>query len=156
MTIEFTGVVPMYRTEGNYDTDLVSAATGLSCPPEEDKTQQQFKDEADINEIVRRFGLTGQLPEAYAAPQSGDFTGITDFHTAMNAVTQAQEKFMQIPAEIRARFSNDPARLIDFVSDERNRDEAQKLGLIPKPPETTRPETVAQSAPGTTPAKETK
>lgn len=115
-----------------YPHDEVSRETGLLCDPEEDLAQQQFKDEADINEIVRRFGLTGQMPDDVRVPVSGDFTGISDFQTALNAVTQAQEAFMDLPAEVRARFANDPQRLMEFVADGSNRDEAIKLGLVPK------------------------
>ena len=50
------------RTPYNYDVDEVSAETGLACF-DESLTQQQFKEESDINEIVRRFGLTGQTPD---------------------------------------------------------------------------------------------
>lgn len=125
------------RTEFNYDRDAVSLETAFSCTGEA-VVQQSFKDECDINVIVKRFGLTGELPGDFRAPVSGDFTGISDFQTAMNAVLAAESSFMQIPAEIRARFNNDPARLIDFVSNGENRAEALKLGLLRPPPEVTR------------------
>lgn len=101
-------------------------------------TQQSFRDEVDINEIVRRFGLTGSLPENFRPPMVGDFTNVVDFQSALNAVIAAREAFEQMPGELRARFANDPQRLIDFLGDEKNRDEALKLGLLEKPPERTR------------------
>lgn len=129
-----------FRTEYNYDVDKVSVETGLAFDLEEEpsRTQQQFAEESDINEIVRRFGLTGEFPQSFKPPVSGDFTGITDFHSAMNAVLEAQGQFDSLPAEVRDRFRNDPQELFDFVADEKNRDEALKIGLIPKPPEKTR------------------
>lgn len=137
--------VVFFRTGYNYDVDAVSRETGLDCnvDPENGEvlpsaTQQQFKEECDINEIVRRFGLTGELPENVRVPQSGDFTGITDFQSAMNAVREAQENFMALPAEIRERFANDPQKLMDFVANDANRDEAIKLGIVSRPPEVTR------------------
>lgn len=126
------------RAPGNYDVDKASFEAALFIDPAESKTQQQFRDETDINEIVRRFGLTGELPDNVRVPVSGDFTGITDFHSAMNAVREAQESFDALPAETRARFANDPQNLMEFVADGRNRDEALKLGLIDLPPEKTR------------------
>lgn len=104
----------------------------------ESRAQQQFKEECDINTIVKRFGLTGEIPGEYRVPVSGDFTGISDFHSAMLAVRQAQEAFMELPAEVRARFNNDPQLLMDFVDDGKNKDEAMKLGLLNPPPEVTR------------------
>lgn len=121
------------RAGYNYDGDLVSKETGLVCP-EETLTTQAEKDECDINTIVARFGLTGELPGDLAMPVSGDFTGFPNFHTAMNKVIEAQEEFMRIPADIRARFNNDPQMFMDFLGDEKNRDEAKKLGLLKEDP----------------------
>lgn len=114
----------------NYDADHVSAVSVLVCDPDEDMTQQQFKEESDINEIVRRFGLTGQVPQGVGIPMSGDFTEVSDFHTAMTMVRTAEAEFMKLPAEVRARFSNDPGAVIAFLDDPANRDEAVRLGLV--------------------------
>lgn len=120
------------RSGFNYDRDAVSVASGLVCE-DESRAIQSAKDESDINTIVRKFGLTGELPNDLKMPQSGDFTDVPDFHTAMNLVRFAQEEFLRVPAEIRARFSNDPARLMAFVEDDVNRDEARKLGFLKSP-----------------------
>ncbi|HAN48978.1 MAG TPA: hypothetical protein DCQ20_08915 [Nitrospira sp.] len=129
---------PSLRSAFNYDTNEASDASGLSCPPEEGVTQQSFAEECDINTIVRRFGLTGELPQGYQAPVSGDFTGISDFQTAMQAVRSAEERFMELPASLRSRFNHDPGSLMSFLDDESNRPEAVKLGLLSPPPEVTR------------------
>lgn len=126
------------RTGYNYDRDSVSRETGTSCVGSKDVAQQQFKDETDINEIVRRFGLTGEIPGDFRPPQSGDFTEVVDFHTAMNVIRSAEESFMTIPAKIRERFAHDPQKLMEFLADDRNKDEAVKLGLVQLPPEKTR------------------
>lgn len=117
------------RTPYNYDTMEASDASALECL-DPSLAQQHARDECDINTIVKRFGLTGELPNGVRAPQYGDFTAATDYHTAMNAVISAQESFMQLPAEIRTRFNNDAGAFVDFCSDENNRAEAEKLGLI--------------------------
>lgn len=129
----------MLRTFGNYDPDEVSLKSGLSCPEEEGKTMQQFAQDADINTIVERFGLGLPVPENFAIPLTGDFTSVGDFHDAMLAVRAAEEAFMTLPADVRERFQHDPGRLIKFLDDDNNRDEAVKLGLVQKPPEVTRP-----------------
>lgn len=130
------------RSAFNYDRDEVSKECGLSCPVDDENepcvVQQNYKDECDINTIVKRFGLTGEMPENLKMPQSGDFTGVTDFHSAMNIVRQAEEEFLRVPAEIRARFGNDPGALLSFLDDDKNKDEAIKLGIVNKPPEKTR------------------
>lgn len=116
------------RTEFNYSMDDVSRETGLDCK-DDSLAVQSARDETDINTIVRRFGLTGELPGDVDMPQSGDYSGVGDFHSAMNVVRKAQEEFMRVPAEIRARFNNDPQRFSDFFNDPVNQDEAIRLGF---------------------------
>lgn len=117
------------RSGNNYDMNSVSDETGLRCD-DPSLTQQQFKEESDINTIVERFGLTGELPNNVRAPMYADFVEAIDFHSAMNAIRQAEESFMAMPADVRARFGNDPGRFVDFVNDDSNRAEAEKLGLV--------------------------
>jgi len=94
------------------------------------RTQQHFRAECDINTILERFNITGQLPSGSVQPQYGDFSGITDYQSALNAVMAAQDSFLELPAKIRARFDNDPALFVDFASDEANRDELKAMGLL--------------------------
>jgi len=94
------------------------------------RTQQSFRDECDINNILRKFNVTGQLPLGSVQPQYGDFSGITDYQSALNAVMAAQDSFLALPAKVRARFDNDPALFVDFASDEANKDELKALGLL--------------------------
>jgi len=94
------------------------------------RTKQSFRDECDINHILRQFNVTGQLPVGSVQPQYGDFSGITDYQSALNAVMAAQESFLQLPAKVRAKFQNDPALFVEFASDEANKDEMKALGLL--------------------------
>lgn len=96
-------------------------------------TKQSFANEVDINQIVARFSKTGLLPTFNGQPFYGDVSEIGDFQEAMNVVASANELFNQYPAEIRERFGNDAGQLIEFLSDENNRDEAIALGLVVKP-----------------------
>lgn len=127
--------MPFLRTPYNYDVNAVSDETGLKCE-DPSLAQQHLAEECDINYIVERFGVTGQLPEAGAyTPTYGDFTGIGDYRQALDAVSAADAAFMALPANIRERFDNDPALFVDFCSstDPADRSEAIELGLIPPP-----------------------
>ncbi len=126
-----TKKVIFLRTPYNYDTDAASNESGLACE-EPSLAQQHFKEECDINTILQKFSITGILPEAPLSPRYGDFSGISDYHTALNRVIAAQDEFEALPAQIRARFDNDPAKLIEFLEDETNRPEAEQLGLVEK------------------------
>lgn len=132
---------PFVRSAFNYNGDKVSEETGLRCL-DATRTQQQFAEESDINTIVRKFGLTGELPEPGHMPQSGDFTEtVNDYQTALHMVIAADRAFMEFPAELRDRFHNDPGRMIKFIEDDKNRDEARKLGILkPEPPKAEPPE----------------
>lgn len=121
------------RSPYNYDRDEASLSSGLQCL-DKSKAVQSQKDEADINNIVKQFGLTGKLPMNTRTPQYGDYTGVRDYQTALNQVIEAEQAFMQLPPEIRKRFHNDPQELLEFVSMDSNREEAISLGLIPKKP----------------------
>jgi len=121
---------PFVRSAYNYDMEEASDESGLSCP-EPTRAQQQFKEECDINTIVERFGLTGELPRDVRVPVNGDFAdAVTDFQSAMNLALEAEKGFMAMPANVRARFNNDPGQLVAFVSDPSNREEARSLGLL--------------------------
>jgi phage internal scaffolding protein len=121
--------VPFLRTPYNYDRDAASNESGMACE-EPSLTQQHFKDETDINNILRQFNITGLLPESPLSPRYGDFTGINDYQSALNAVIAAESEFEALPAQIRARFNNNPEELIQFLENDANRQEAEKLGLV--------------------------
>lgn len=142
----------MFLTGFNADPNEISAESALDFTGEQSMTKQSFKEECDINTLVRQFGITGQIPTDVRQPQYGDFTAVTDYQTALNAVIAAQESFAAMPADVRRRFANDPALFVEFCSDPANRDEAIKLGLIEKPldpPGPIRVEVVPPSSGGT-------
>lgn len=112
-----------------YDNhDAHSNETGLKCM-DSSLTQQQFKEESDINTIVDRFMKTGHLPEPASMPQYIDYEGVFDFQSAMNVVRQADENFMRMDAKVRARFHNSPQEFLEFFANPDNADEAVRLGL---------------------------
>jgi len=94
------------------------------------RTQQSFRDDCDINNILRKFNVTGQLPLNGVQPQYGDFSGVTDYQSALNAVMAAQDSFLALPAKVRSRFDNDPALFVEFASDEANKEEMKAMGLL--------------------------
>lgn len=124
------------RNAFKYDKDAASLAGGLACPPGSGRTQQQFRDECDINTITKRFGLGYEIPTGLRMPQYGDFSHISDFHQALNAVAESRETFELLPAHIRDHFQNDPGRFVDFALDAKNKEQMTTWGLI-KPSETT-------------------
>ena len=114
-------------------------------------TEQQHKKAVDINTIVARANKSRVLPMRTDRPMYGDFTNAVDFHVAQNRILAAVEDFNRLSSEIRERFDNSPAKLIEFVNNPDNVEEARTLGLLPerkdKGSEADRPENVPQAKP---------
>jgi len=53
-----------------------------------------------------------------------------DFQAAQNLIADAKSMFLDIPSGIRARFDNDPGKLLDWVHDPKNAKEASDLGFL--------------------------
>lgn len=121
------------RSAFNFDSDLVSQETGLTCP-EETLTQQNTAEETDINYIVATFTRTGILPQASVAPTYGDFSGVSDYREALELIQQADNAFNSLPAATRAHFGNNPAEYLNFIENSTDVDLAAKLGIIDQMP----------------------
>lgn len=115
-----------------YDSDAVSASVVVECLDVSRTDQSQALD-ADINTLVKRFGITGEVPQLQRVPLDSDFIGLTSFQECQNAIIEAGKTFLSLPAHLRERFHHDPGEFVDFCSDEKNKDELSKLGLLKEP-----------------------
>lgn len=104
----------------------------LATPPPKALTQQQFKDECDMNRIVAnaRRGIA-PVYTAKGAPHYGDFSDVPDLHEAYDIVERAHEAFMTLPSGLRGELNNDPANIGQITQDQIDR---YKLGrALPTP-----------------------
>lgn len=123
------------RSFGSYDYKEASraAAKDASGPS---RTQQQFKDECDINTIVRRFGITGQLPFNTRPPLPDEHEyAYVEYQDMLNFISSADRSFSSLPADVRTRFQNNPGLFLKFVDDPANHAEGVKLGIFAPPPD---------------------
>jgi hypothetical protein len=100
------------RTAYNYDRDEVSKNTALVC---EDETlaQQNFKDETDLNIMIRKYGV---LPVNEVNWKEFDATVIPkDYQALQNMLLEADQAFMSLPAEVRKAADNDPTKFLAMV-----------------------------------------
>lgn len=120
---------------------------------DESKTQQHFTVDADINELVRRFGITdGAIPPAAQDPSHyGDFSDAPTFRQALDQTKDAQDRFNALPANLRNRFGNDPVELWRFVNNPDNAEESVTLGLLKKTPVAPQPAAAPAVTPPVTP-----
>ena len=59
----------------------------------------------------------------------GDFTDALGFQEAQNVIAEAASMFETVPAQIREQFDNDPAKFLDFIQDDANREEMEEMGF---------------------------
>lgn len=105
----------------------------LDFTNEVSKTQQNQKNECDVNTIMENYSRTGVLKgSASTTPNFGQQTS-TELKDALQIVINAETQFNALPAKVRAKFKNDPSQLLDFVNDSKNVDEMVELGLATKP-----------------------
>ncbi len=91
------------------------------------RTKQSFKDETDINKILKRAQKSGTISHLNQyQSRYGDFSGF-DFFEAQLKLSQGGEIFDALPVEIKREFNQSPAQFFEFVNDPANADRVQKL-----------------------------
>lgn len=100
------------------------------------RTVHAPKDQHDINVIMAKYKKTGQLPNVVT--RSGvyaDMTEMPSYQEALQTVIEANNAFDMLPARVRAKFDNNPQKLMDWLSKPENTKEAIELGLrVPNKP----------------------
>lgn len=105
----------------------------------ESKTRTDYKNECDINRIMKTYRVTGVLPQQRTG-FFADVSSVRDYADSLQLIKDAQYEFDMLPSQIRKRFANNPEELLRFIHDPRNRAEAIELGLIVKPEPKKEPE----------------
>lgn len=108
-------------------------------------TRQEFKKSCDLAQVLKRFAMTPEGKESLAMAQGHaetcqffDVSSGMTFHTAQSLIADSRASMARLPAEVRARFGNDPAAYLDFVSDPASAPQLREWGLLPPlstPPE---------------------
>jgi len=112
-----------------YEDGYVDVSTVNDEPS---KTRVELQDQCDINLIIKKYQETGEITHIDNRKKGvyADLSQVKDFQGMLDTVMFAEEAFMGMPSSTRERFGNDPASLINFLSDPRNMEEAQRLGLV--------------------------
>lgn len=108
-------------------------------------TQQHFKDECDINNILKSY--RGKIPASDEPAYFMDCT-VHDLQSAYEIAEDIGARFDSLDSEVRARFNNNPLELLEFVHNVDNETAAIELGLLPK----LEPAPAPDSAPAPSPA----
>jgi phage internal scaffolding protein len=113
----------------------------------ESLTQQHFKEECDVINIIKRHDRNGIIEHVQRGQaRYGDFSEVADYREALDLVRDAQQEFMSVPSDIRKKFDNDPGKFYEFVSNPDNKEELKKMGFI-EPKEAPELSSVGANAP---------
>lgn len=99
------------------------------------RTKQSFRDECDINLIMKRFRKVcgADYLTRYSEVQSGsfgDFSEVKSYQEAIQLMDKVCDVFAGLPAKVRETFYNDPSNFVTFVNDPNNFDKAVELGIF--------------------------
>ena len=97
---------------------------------EPSKTDQSWLEQTEVNTIIHKYRKTGAI--THLASKQGTFADVSDIPDMLEAherVNNAFNAFNELPAIIRDKFKNDPLKMIEFLNDPSNNEEAIKLGL---------------------------
>lgn len=107
----------------------------IDCSKDPVLTVQAPREEVDINKIVKRMEK-GQMIDSRILREGvyEDVSELGDLSECIIKVQNAWDDFMTLPADVREKFENNPTKLVDFLADGNNREDAEKLGLVnPRP-----------------------
>lgn len=93
-------------------------------------TKQVFRDECDINKIVKSFTETGQpiTHLNHSEPQYGEVPSTT-YHESMNIVRDAEAAYADLPADVAEEFSS-PREFYEFTQEAANVPRMHEMGLM--------------------------
>jgi len=93
------------------------------------RAQQQFREECNINSIMKRYQKTGVIDHINKYEgQYGEISPMS-FHEAQNTIATANSMFEELPSSARKQFKNDPAIFLEYVQDPANADSLRDMGL---------------------------
>lgn len=121
-----------YRKRGNQEIyERANGTIGVRTVNDEPSmTQQQFAQDCDVNYIMEKFLKTGTITHLRREPGHYlDLTTLPDYQESLQTVINAQNAFMELDADIRLKFDNDPGKFIEYLADETKEEEHIKLGL---------------------------
>jgi len=91
------------------------------------RTKQSFKDETDINVILKRAQKSGTI--SHLAKHEGRYADFSNFDFLNTQIMLAQggQIFADLPVELRSEFNQSPAQFFKYVNDPANVDRLSEL-----------------------------
>lgn len=125
---------PRARTTDTKTEKLMDAYTSKRNRSQVDcskggRTITSFADDLDIKNIVSRYLVTGEKPLSGNTPVWGQSMPEMEYSEMLEKVAATEQWFATLPAKTRGAFENDPARALEYLENEQNKDAALEQGL---------------------------
>lgn len=105
----------------------------------ESMVREAFKDEADINRIVARYQVTGQLPLTKKDARYGDVSDVRDYKASLDFVREATRDIDELPEGARKQFLEGPAAFMAELELAETREQLVGLGILADPEKPAKP-----------------
>lgn len=90
---------PAVRTQNDKMQDLYSQMEGVDCSESADRTRQEFRDEADTNKLLARYGVgVPQKPVEFGEQFN------TELQEALAAINTARQTYRDLTPEQRREY----------------------------------------------------
>lgn len=91
---------PAIRTQVDGLFEQYSEATAIDCSDRPDMTRQEFRDDADVNKVLQRYGVDG-LPRK---PVYSEVDYNMDLQQSIEAIREAERAIQKLPDELRSKY----------------------------------------------------
>lgn len=92
---------PPTKDQADLGQDNVTLDASNS-PDNKDVARQEFKNDADINYMLSKFGIT----QPRGTPTYGEWDDTIDLQVALQAVSDARSAYRDLPEELRKKFTS--------------------------------------------------
>lgn len=94
-------------------------------------TKQEFKDECDIENILKQFSKTGIIEHiTKQEAQWLELPDAMDYQQSLETMRQAQEAFESLPSVVREKYDNNPERFLEALHDPSQKDYLTEVGIF--------------------------
>lgn len=119
--------------------EVIRRRTTIDCQSavaagEKTYVEQSHARETNLNEIVKKHGISRLALTQQASELVFDDVTTNDFQESMNLIIKGREIFNQLSSEERYEFKNSPEIYLDYVHNPANKDALIERGWMKAPP----------------------
>lgn len=93
------------------------------------RTKQAFKDQCDVNKMLKKAQTTGSMSHLlkYPEPIYGEFDGEFNLLEASKRIKRSEAIFNDLPSEVRREFNHNAIDFVRFAADPKNNSRLAEL-----------------------------